>query len=90
MNACQVAHERVREYTQAKIARAAMVKRNAGLRMAGKSSLVQPLPDLPEKPVKYRLESHDGDYIGTEWDEEFARDYAAENGCKLTVLPFDS
>ena len=33
---------------------------------------------------------HDGSYIGTEWDSEFAHDYAAENNCKITTLPFDA
>ena len=58
--------------------------------MAGKPHLVQPLPELPAKPVKFLLEGHDGSYIGTEWDSEFAHDYAAEHDCKITTLPFDA
>ena len=67
-----------------------MVKRNAGFRMAGKAHLVEPLPELPDKPVKFLLESHDGSYIGTEWDAELAHDYASQNDCKITILPFDA
>jgi len=80
----------VREYQSAKINRAKVVRMNAGHRMAGKPHLIQPLPELLAKPCKYLLETHDGDYIGTEWDSEFAHDYAAENDCKLTILPFDA
>ena len=82
--------EQVNAYLEAKRNRAAVVRMNKGFRMAGKAHLVQPLPELPEKPVKYLLESHDGWYIGTEWDAEFAHDYAAEHDCKLTILPFDA
>ena len=90
MNAYQSAQVAIRAFQDAKRNRAAIVRRNAGFRMAGKAHLVEPLPELPNKPVKYLLEDHDGSYIGTEWNSEFAHDYAAENGCKLTILPFDA
>ena len=80
----------VREYQAAKVNRAKIVRMNAGHRMAGKPHLVQPLPELPAKPCKFLLETHGGDYIGTEWNEDFARDYASEHDCKLTILPFDA
>ncbi len=79
----------VREYNAAKLNRKNIVRANAGLRMSGKNHLVQPVPELPQKPVKFLLEDLEGNYIGTEWSEEFARDYARENNCKLTILPFD-
>jgi len=79
----------VREYNAAKLNRKNIIRANAGLRMSGKKHLVQPVPELPPKPVKFLLEDLEGNYIGTEWNEEFARDYARENNCKLTVLPFD-
>jgi hypothetical protein len=80
----------VKEYQIAKFNRAKIVRLNAGHRMAGKPHLVQPLPDLPAKPCKYLVETHDGGYVGTEWDSEFAHDYAAEHDCKVTILPFDA
>ena len=90
MNAYQLAQVKIKAFQAAKINRAKVVRMNAGRRMAGKSHLVEPLPELLAKPCKYLLETHGGDYIGTEWDSEFARDYAAENDCKLTILPFDA
>ena len=90
MNAYQSAQVEIKAFYDAKRARASIVRSNAGLRMAGKAHLVQPLPELPAKPVKFLLEGHDGSYIGTEWDSEFAHDYAAEHDCKITTLPFDA
>lgn len=90
MSAYQSAQVAVSAYQDAKRARASIVRLNAGYRMAGKPHLAKPLPELPAKPVKYLLEGHDGEYIGTEWDSEFARDYAAEHDCKVTILPFDA
>ena len=90
MNAYQLAQVEIKRFQSAKIDRAKIVRMNAGLRMSGKAHLVQPLPELPAKPCKFLLETHGGDYIGTEWDSEFAHDYAAENDCKLTILPFDA
>jgi hypothetical protein len=90
MNAYQLAQVEVKAFQAAKVNRSKIVRMNAGLRMSGKAHLVEPLPELPAKPCKFLLESHEGDYIGTEWDSEFAHDYAAENGCKLTILPFDA
>lgn len=80
----------VEEYQKAKFNRTLIARKNASLRMAGKSNLVQPLPELPEKPKKYLLETLNGEYLGVEWNEEFANDYASEYGCKLTILPFDA
>lgn len=77
-------------YNEAKLNRKNIIRYNASCRMSGKKHLVQPVPDLPPKPVKFLLEDFDGNYIGTEWDGEFARDYARENHCKLTILPFDA
>jgi hypothetical protein len=90
MTAYQSAQVAIRAFQDAKRARASIVRFNAGLRMSGKAHLVQPLPELPAKPVKFLLEGHDGSYIGTEWDSEFAHDYAAEHDCKITTLPFDA
>jgi hypothetical protein len=90
MTAYQTAQVAIKSFYDAKRARALIVRANAGCRMAGKPHLVQPLPDLPDKPVKYLLEGQNGEYIGTEWDSEFAHDYAAEHGCKITTLPFDA
>jgi hypothetical protein len=90
MNAYQLAQAEIKAFTAAKINRAKIVRMNASFRMSGKAHLVQPLPDLPAKPLKYLLEGHDGSYIGTEWDSEFAHDYAAEHDCKITILPFDA
>ena len=89
MTAYQSAQVAIKAFHNAKRARASIVRSNAGCRMAGKPHLVQPLPELPDKPVKFLLEGHDGSYIGTEWDSEFAHDYASENNCKITTLPFD-
>ena len=80
----------VREYQTAKNKRAAVARLNSAYRMSGKANLVQPLPELPAKPCKYLLETHKGEYLGVEWNEDFARDYASEHDCKLTVLPFDA
>lgn len=90
MNAYQSAQVAIRAFQDAKRNRALIVKRNAGFRMSGKSHLVESLPELPGKPIKYLLEEFDGNYIGTEWDSEFAHDYATENNCKVTILPFDA
>jgi hypothetical protein len=90
MNAYQLAQVEIKAFQAAKINRAKIVRMNAGYRMSGKAHLVEPLPELPAKPCKFLLETHGGDYIGTEWDLEFAHDYAAENDCKLTILPFDA
>lgn len=90
MTAYQSAQVAIKAFHDAKRARASIVRMNASFRMAGKSHLVQPLPELPAKPVKFLLEGHGGEYIGTEWDSEFAHDYAAENDCKITILPFDA
>ena len=90
MTAYQSAQVALRSYQDAKRSRASIARSNAGCRMAGKAHLVQPLPELPDKPVKYLLEGHGGEYIGTEWDSEFAHDYAAEHDCKITTLPFDA
>jgi hypothetical protein len=90
MNAHRSTQVAIKAFYDVKRARASMVRANAGYRMAGKHHMVQPLPALPAKPVKYLLESHDGSYIGTEWDSEFAHDYAAGNDCKITILPFDA
>ena len=56
----------VREYNTAKLNRKNIIRANAGLRMSGKKHLVQPVPDLPPKPVKFLLEDLEGNYIGTE------------------------
>lgn len=90
MTAYQTAQLAIKSFHDAKRSRASIVRSNAGCRMAGEPHLVQPLPELPPKPVKYLLEGRDGSYIGTEWDSEFAHDYAAENDCKITTLPFDA
>lgn len=90
MNAHRSAQVAIRAFHDAKRARASTVRSNAGYRMAGRPHMVQPLPKLPAKPVKYLLEGQNGEYIGTEWDSEFAHDYAAEHDCKITILPFDT
>jgi len=41
----------IKRYQEIKQARATITRRNAGLRMAGKASQQQPLPELPPKPV---------------------------------------
>ena len=79
----------IEAYNAARIARKSIIRHNASCRMRGRKDLIQEVPALPEKPRKYLLEDLEGNYIGTEFSEEFARDYAKENGCKLTVLPFD-
>lgn len=90
MNMHRSAQSAIKAFHDAKRSRASVVRSNAGCRMAGKSHMVRPLPDLPAKPVKYLLEGQNGEYIGTEWDSEFAHDYAAEHDCKITTLPFDA
>jgi hypothetical protein len=76
-------------YNAVKLERKAVIRHNASCRIKGRKDLVQEVPVLPKKPSKYLLEDFDGTYIGTEFDEEFARDYAKEHKCKLTILPFD-
>ena len=90
MNAYQLSQVKIKAFQAAKANRDKVVRKNAGLRMSGKAHLAQPLPELPANPCKFLLETHCGDYIGTEWDSEFAHDYAAEHNCKLTILPFDA
>lgn len=79
----------IQAYNAAKLARNALIRHNASCRMRGRKDLIQEVPALPEKPVKFLLEEKDGTYIGTEFDSEFAHDYAREHDCKLTILPFD-
>jgi len=79
---------RVNEYLQAKMTRSKLAKINSGRRMAGKSHLVELLPELPEKPVKYILTDKNGNYLGTEVDFDFANDYAKENEAILKKVDF--
>jgi hypothetical protein len=79
----------IKRYQGIKQARATTTRKNAGLRMAGKASQQQALPELPPKPVKYLLEEPDGTYAGTEYDKERAYDYAEEHGMFVKVLPYD-
>ena len=79
----------IKRYQEIKQARATITRRNAGLRMAGKASQQQPLPELPPKPVKYMLEESDGTYAGIEYDKQFAYEYAEEHGMTVTVMPYD-
>lgn len=80
---------KVGEYLNAKMARAKLARINSGRRMAGKPNLVELLPELPEKPVKYVLTDKNGNYLGTEVDFDFANDYAIENDAILTKFDFD-
>jgi hypothetical protein len=79
----------IKQYQDIKQARAIATRRNAGLRMAGKASQQQPLPELPAKPVKYRLLEADGTYGGTEYDKELAYELAETHGLTVKVLPYD-
>jgi hypothetical protein len=80
----------IKQYQDIKQARAIATRRNAGLRMAGKASQQQALPELPQKPVKYLLEEPDGTYAGIEYDKERAYEYAEEHGMIVKVLPYDA
>jgi hypothetical protein len=81
---------KVDEYLQTKMIRSKLAKINSGRRMAGKSHLVELLPELPEKPVKYILTDKEGNYLGTEVDFDFANDYANENKAILKRVDFDT
>jgi hypothetical protein len=80
----------ISQYQDIKNARASITRRNAGLRMAGKASQQQALPELPVKPVKYLLEEPDGTYAGMEYDKERAYEYAEEHDLIVKVLPYDA
>ena len=82
-------NEQIKFYNAVKLQRKTIIRHNASFRIKGQKNLIQAVPALPKKPSKYLLEEFDGTYIGTEFDEEFARDYAKEHKCKLTILPFD-
>ena len=79
----------VKTYLAAKRERAEVARANARARMMGRPDRVMPLPDLPSKPLKYVIEDSGG-YVGTEWDSDFALDYAASNGCTVRVVAFDA
>ena len=80
---------KVREYNAIKAERAGIARRNASLRMAGKSDLCIELPELPEKPCKWVLTESDGTYAGTEWDEETALELAETHNLSIRKMPFD-
>ena len=79
----------IKQYTEIKNQRATLTRKNAGLRMAGKSNQQKELPVLPLKPVKYLLEDKEGNYMGIEYDCDTAYEYAENNKLTVTALPYD-
>jgi hypothetical protein len=81
-------NEEIKFYLSAKSERAKVARLNASARMRGQSEKLLTLPDLPPKPSKYIIEQ-DGIYMGTEYDREFAMEYAGKNSCTVREIPFD-
>ena len=66
----QQAKQQMIEYNRGMAARQDAVRKNAGLRMAGKSDQQVPVPPKPTKPMAMICYGLDGSYEGRIWREE--------------------